>query len=64
MSTEDAFPYNGPLSTYTEWDSLLYGLAAGLALSIGRVRQDIRREPSKFVAGALVGYILSKMNES
>jgi len=29
MSTEDALPYDGPLSTYTEWDAFLYGLVVG-----------------------------------
>lgn len=54
MSTEHALPYDGPLSTYREWDAFLYGVVAGLVLSIDRVRADLRREPSKAIAGALL----------
>jgi hypothetical protein len=58
MSTEQTLPYDGPLSTYREWDALIYGLAVGALLSIDRVRQDIRNEPSKFL-GALLSVILT-----
>lgn len=61
MSTEDTFPYNGPLSTYTEWDVALYGLALGFTLSIDRVRQDIHAEPSKLIGGAILGYAIAKL---
>ncbi|MFW6435662.1 MAG: hypothetical protein ACOCY1_04705 [Halovenus sp.] len=58
MSSEATLPYDGPLSTYTEWDVFLYGLVVGVALSIKRVCEDIRAEPSKLIAGAIVGYAL------
>jgi hypothetical protein len=54
MSSESVLPYDGPLSTYREWDALLYGLAVGALLSIRRVRRDIRREPSKFIAAVVL----------
>jgi len=61
MSSESSFPYNGPLSTYTEWDVFLYGITAGIALSIDRIRADIACEPSKLIAGAIVGYALAHL---
>jgi hypothetical protein len=61
MSSEDTFAYNGPLSTYREWDVFLYGIVAGIVLSIDRVRADIRAEPSKLIAGAIVGYVAVKL---
>lgn len=64
MSTESTFSYDGPLSTYTEWDAFLYGLVAGVALSIDAVRRDIHAEPSKLIAGTIIGYILTRVNDS
>lgn len=61
MSTEDAFPYyDGPLSTYREWDVFLYGITLGIVLSIDRVREDIRREPSKLIAGTILAYAIAE----
>jgi hypothetical protein len=61
MSSEQALSYNGPLSTYREWDSLVYGIAVGCLLAIPRVRRDIRREPSKAIGGVLVTVALTKL---
>lgn len=60
MSSERTFSYNGPLSTYREWDSFAYGLVLGVALSLNRVRADIKREPSKAILGAIAGYLLTR----
>ncbi|MEF8881998.1 MAG: hypothetical protein V5A34_05675 [Halapricum sp.] len=64
MSTESTFRYNGPLSTYQEWDALLYGLVVGAAFSFDTVRRDIRAEPSKLIAGALLAYALARGSRS
>jgi hypothetical protein len=63
MSTESSLPYDGPLSTYREWDVFLYGLAVGIVLSVDRIRADIQQEPSKLIAGALVGYIVGQRGD-
>jgi len=60
MSSEQSFAYDGPLSTYREWDSLVYGVAIGCLLSIPRVRRDIRKEPSKAIGGALLTIIIAE----
>ena len=64
MSTEAALPYDGPLSTYQEWDVLLYGITVGLVLSIDRIRRDVQAEPSKVIAGAIVGYAAARLLEA
>lgn len=64
MSTEQSLPYDGPLSTYREWDALIYGLAVGALLSINRVRRDIRREPSKFFGALLALIALSEARDA
>lgn len=61
MSTEATLSYDGPLSTYQEWDALLYGLVVGFVLAIDRVRRDIQAEPSKVIGGALLGYCVAKL---
>jgi len=61
MSTENTLPYDGPLSTFQEWDCFLYGVVFGLVLSIDTVRRDLRAEPSKAIAGALLAYAISKL---
>jgi len=65
MSTEASFPYyDGPLSTYREWDALLYGVVIGIAAFPGRVRRDLAAEPSKAIAGALLAFaVLKHMND-
>jgi hypothetical protein len=63
MSTEQSLPYDGPLSTYREWDALIYGLAVGALLSIDRVRRDIRKEPSKFLVAVLAALALSEARD-
>lgn len=56
MSTEQALPYDGPLSTYTEWHSALYGLAAGLVAGWSKtLRREFRKEPHYFVGAFLAG---------
>jgi len=61
MSSEQSFAYDGPLSTYREWDSLVYGVAIGCLLAIPRVRRDIRREPSKAIGGILLTVALTAL---
>lgn len=58
---ESGSAYDGPLSTYQEWDALLYGLVVGVALSIDTVRRDIRAEPSKAIGGAIIAYAVTKI---
>jgi len=64
MSTEQALPYDGPLSTYQEWDAVVYGLAVGAFLAIPTVRRDIKAEPSKFIGAALGTVALHKLYET
>jgi len=61
MSTEATLSYDGPLSTYQEWDALLYGLTVGFVLAIDRIRRDAAAEPSKVIGGAIVGYAIAKL---
>jgi len=61
MSSERALSYDGPLSTYREWDAAVYGLAVGLLFSIARVRRDVRREPSKFIAAAVLTLLVAEV---
>jgi len=60
MSSESAFAYDGPLSTYREWDALLYGIAAGIVAATTPIPRDAGREPSKAIAGVFVGYALAR----
>lgn len=62
MSTESALPYDGPLSTFQEWDAFLYGIVVGLVLAIDRIRRDAAAEPSKVIGGAIVGYAIAKLS--
>jgi hypothetical protein len=59
--TTETGAYRGPLSTYQEYDALLYGLAVGLLLSVETVRRDAAAEPSKVIGGALAGYVLGRV---
>jgi hypothetical protein len=61
MSSERALSYDGPLSTYREWDAVIYGLAVGLLFSIGRVRRDVAREPSKFLAATILTLLVTEV---
>jgi len=56
MSTEHQFAYDGPLSTFSEWHSIGFGAAAGIAAGWSNtLRRDIRTEPQYFIAGLAVG---------
>jgi hypothetical protein len=56
MSTEQSFQYNGPLSTFTEWHSFLFGVLPGIALGWSRtIRREIRNEPHYALGGLLAG---------
>jgi len=57
---ESQGPYNGPLSTYREWHSLLIGATiGGLVGWSATLRHDLRREPHYALAGALVGRVVA-----
>ena len=62
MSTEQTLSYDGPLSTYREWHSLIIGFTAGLLAGWSKtLRRDLRREPhyaiGAFLAGLIAGAI-------
>lgn len=60
MSTEQSFPYNGPLSTFSEWHSLTIGLAAGLLIGWSKtLRRDLKAEPHYAIGGLLVGAVVA-----
>jgi len=68
MSTEQALPYDGPLSTFQEWHSLLLGVLPGIAFGWSRtIRREIRNEPhyalGGFLAGAVVAFALQQRGE-
>jgi len=57
---ESQGPYNGPLSTYREWHSLLIGATlGGLVGWSATLRHDLRREPHYALAGALLGALVA-----
>jgi len=60
MSNEQTLPYDGPLSTYTEVDSALYGIAAGIILNQTPISRDIATETSKFIGGVFVGWAVAR----
>jgi hypothetical protein len=60
MSSEHQFPYDGPLSTFTEWDALLCGIATGIVLNHTSISRDIAREPSKFIGGVFTGWVIAR----
>jgi len=56
MSTEQAFAYDGPFSTYTEAHSFTIGLAAGLLAGWSTsIRRAVRAEPHYAIGAVLVG---------
>ncbi|AFH21987.1 hypothetical protein OSG_eHP14_00035 [environmental Halophage eHP-14] len=56
MSSEQSFSYNGPLSTFREWHSLGFGLAAGVLAGWSKtIRHEVRNEPHYFIIGLAVG---------
>lgn len=60
MSTESAFEYNGPLSTYSEWHAA--GLGATLGALVGwsaTLRHDLRAEPHYALGGALLAALVA-----
>jgi len=59
MSSESQYVYDGPLSTFTEWDALLYGVTAGIVLTQTPISRDIAREPSKFLGGVAAGSVVA-----
>jgi hypothetical protein len=57
---ESQDPYDGPLSTYREWHSLLIGATlGGLVGWSATLRHDLRREPHYALAGALVAALVA-----
>jgi len=59
MSTEQSFSYDGPLSTFSEWHSLIIGFAAGLIAGWSKtLRRDLRKEPHYAIGAFLVGVFL------
>jgi hypothetical protein len=60
VSAESSFEYDGPLSTYTEWHALLFGVIVGVPLGWSRtVRREIRKEPHYALGGLLIAAIVS-----
>jgi hypothetical protein len=56
---EDGHPFDGPLSTYKEWHSLLLGLGTSLALAVATIH-DIRLAATvAVVAVRMVVYALT-----
>lgn len=52
--------YDGPLSTYPEWHSLLIGAVVGTLLGwSATLRHDLRREPHYALTGALVSALVA-----
>lgn len=59
MSSEQSFGYDGPLSTFSEWHSLIIGLAAGIAIGWSKtLRRDLRKEPHYAIGAFLIGVAL------
>jgi len=59
-SDESQGSYNGPLSTYREWHSLLIGVAGGAAFGwSATLRHDLRAEPHYAIGGALVAALVA-----
>jgi len=60
MSSESAFDYDGPLSTYGEWHAATFGAVVGALIGWSRtLRHDLRREPHYAVGGALLGALVA-----
>jgi len=59
-SDESGDNYDGPLSTYREWHSLLLGAVAGTLLGwSATLRHDLRREPHYALAGVLFSALVA-----